>query len=147
LRHVVTTLLFLSLLAPLASIADEPGSVIMAKAGESPLFIWDATPVVAIEVKQKQDTQTSLAHLEAAAARILIAKMQGMKSLQQASVRVVYQKIGAVNPQYGQATMAGIENLVTVHATRAAAEHAATTVTSLPADFTATVDGKLPPQQ
>jgi hypothetical protein len=145
-RSIVTAFLIAAFVLPPAAHADVPGNVIMAKAGDDPLFIWDATPAVQTELAKKQDTKASLGDLELAAAQILSDKLRSMKSLQQASVQIVYQKIGAVSPEYGTATFAGIEKLATIHATRAAIEAATSGATSLPPGFTVTIIGTLPPQ-
>jgi hypothetical protein len=124
------------------------GSVIMAKAGADPVFIWDASISVASELVKKQTTEQSLTNIELLAAQVAAAKLQAMKTLDKISIQVIYTKSGAVSPKYGGPIFAGVEHLVTVSTTRAAAESASlANATALPAGFTANVTGTLPPQR
>jgi hypothetical protein len=121
----------------------------MAKAGADPIFIWDASLNVAAELGKKQTTEQSLLNVELLAAQVAVAKLQAMKSLDKVSIEVIYARSGAVSPEYGGPTFRGVEHLVTVSTTRAAAEASAATLssaTALPAGFSANVTGKLPAQ-
>lgn len=134
-------------LVPAYALADPPGSVILARAGSTPLVIWDASPAVAGIVQAKTADDRALHDLEVQAADVAVTKFKALPSAKNISVRVVYQRTGAVSATYGSATFTGVENLLTVSANRADALGAAKALGSgpLPVAFSVTVTGKLPP--
>lgn len=130
--------------------AGVDGTVIMAKAGDRPLFLWDCTPVVTKMVETKQPRDAALRELESDAMTIASerAATTGARSL---TVRVVYQKTGAVSPTYGTATFEGVEHVfdLTVD-TSDAKSHGASFASSLangtaPKSVTVSIAGALPP--
>lgn len=96
--------------APAADAPPVPGHVVLAKPGPEAVIIWDATPVVVTIVNDKMRDDEANALLEHDALRN-VAKFAKAISADAKSVtlRVTYQKIGAVNPAYGAQTFAGVE--------------------------------------
>jgi hypothetical protein len=113
------------------------------------LFIWNATPYVAQLVKDQPGNQR-LGELEATALRALIAKARASKS-RLLTLRVLYDRTGAVNPIYNSPVYAGTERVLTMSALRSALQHGARlwlaqmTRAVIPKGLTITVTGKLPP--
>lgn len=133
--------------------ADTPkGSVLVARTEPDAILIWDATPAVVDLVSAKRGQDAALRTLESDAVAILAERAPQLKA-SKVSIRIVYQKIGAVNPAYGNATLASVERLATVSAKRDdIVKHAkdyetALTAGNVPSDVTVNVTGKLPPMQ
>ncbi len=98
--------------------ADEskpPGNVIVARPAGNALLIWDASADVAAIVANKTSDADAKTLLERDAARVLAASLSktdiGASSI---TLRVIYQKTGAVSPVYGSATFAGVERYATL---------------------------------
>jgi hypothetical protein len=101
-----------------ASWAEEssiPGHVVLARAEDDALAIWDSTPVVSAIVSGKLSDADAKARLERDALRVL-AEVQPKvaSSAKTITVRVIYQKIGDVSPVYGTPTFAGVERYATL---------------------------------
>jgi hypothetical protein len=100
-------------LVTLPAAADEasiPGHLVLAKPGGDAIVIWDATPVIITIVNEKMTDEQANALLEHDAIRNL-ARLAGALApdARTVTVRVTYNKIGAVNPAYGAQTFAGVE--------------------------------------
>ncbi len=117
-------LLALTLSLPLAASADAPkfpGSAVVVATGNSSanggkaLIIWDATDEVADIVAKKQDADTANGRLFHDSLHALAANVGALdKSASSVTVRIIYQKTGAVSPVYGTATLQGVERYATV---------------------------------
>jgi hypothetical protein len=92
-----------------AASADVNGMVFQSKGGESPLLVWDATPAVVDIVNAKQPRDAALHSLEVSAFGLLADRLPTLKGAKHLTVRVIYQKTGAVSPQYGGPTSQGLE--------------------------------------
>jgi hypothetical protein len=131
--------------------ADVKGDVFQSKGGEAPFFVWDATPAVVDIVTAKQPRDAALRGLEASALDVLVEREPSLKDAKRLTVRVIYQKIGAVNPAYGTATLAGVERLFELSADASAikSEHSslseALAAGKVPSDVRVVVTGELPP--
>ena len=139
-----------SLALAVAARADS-GMVVVAKGGANPLLLWDATPVVTTTVANKQPRDAALRDLESQAMQILGERSGALRRAKTLTIRVIYQKTGAVSPVYGTATFEGIERVFELRAPAADARlHAKTFADSLahgsvPRGVALTVTGKLPP--
>lgn len=99
-----------ALLLPAPAAADVPGHVVLAKPGGDAIIIWDATPVVLTIVTGKMSDDAANALLERDALRDVAKLAKSLDAdVTTVSLRVTYQKIGAVNPAYGSQTFAGVE--------------------------------------
>jgi hypothetical protein len=153
-RAFATLLLGAFLVAPALADTVRPlaGNVIMARGGSTPLYVWNATPYVAQLVTDKLLGDPGLHALEATAVTALADKAKSATA-DTLSMRVVYEKTGAVSPIYGTPTMAGVETVVTLTAERksliASGAAWATQVGggTTPAGLTLAVSGALPPAQ
>jgi hypothetical protein len=102
-------------LAARADVAKPPGNVIVARTSGDALLIWDASTDIAGIVTSKTSDADANALLERDAARVLAASLSKVdKSATSITVRVIYQKTGAVSPVYGTATFAGVERYATL---------------------------------
>jgi hypothetical protein len=152
LRTIVFTIAFL--IGPmLASAAVRPveGTLVMARGGAQPLYLWNATNYVAHLVTDKLLGTDGMRALEASALQALVEKISG-NTAKVVSLRVVYAKTGAVSPAYGTPTFAGMENVLTVTADRQSLlKHVASWQANIasgrtPAGVRIEVSGALPPQ-
>jgi hypothetical protein len=131
------------------SVRPLAGTVIMARAGAAPLYVWNATPYVAQLGTDKLLGDPGLHALEATAVTALAEKAKSQTS-STIAVRVVYEKTGAVSPLYRTATFEGLEDVFTITADRKAlVGSAAAWATSLqggktPQGLTIAVTGALP---
>jgi hypothetical protein len=129
----------------------DPGMVVVAKGGTTPLLLWDATPAVTATVANKQPRDAALRELESQAMRILGEHANALKGAKALTIRVIYQKTGAVSPVYGTATFEGIERLFELTARAADARMHARELAdqiargSVPRRISLNVTGKLPP--
>jgi hypothetical protein len=112
---VAALLLVSSLTAPaLAQSVRAPvGNVIMARAGTSPLFVWNATPYVVQLGSDKMLGVPGLRALEATALSVLADKSQSLTATN-VGIRVVYEKTGDVSPLYRTTTFEGLEEVFTI---------------------------------
>jgi hypothetical protein len=126
------------------------GSVIMARAGTNPLYVWNATPYIAQLGTDKQLGEPGLRNLEATAVTALAEKASTLSS-QTVSMRAVYEKTGAVSPLYRTSTFEGLEDVMTITVDRKALlASTAAWVTALEAGTTPhgvkiDITGALPP--
>jgi hypothetical protein len=134
----------------LPALGDQ-GTVVVAKGGARPLLLWDATPVVTATVANKQPRDQALRDLESQAMRILSEHANALKHAKTLTIRVIYQKTGAVSPVYGTATFEGIERVFELTAPAADARLRAKQLAdaigrgTVPAGIRLDVTGKLPP--
>ena len=118
----VAAVFFFALMATATSQAEDvPGHAVLAQPSGDALIIWNASPVVAGIVRSKLTDAQADDMLERDATRVL-AKMlpnidRGTKTV---TVRIIYDKSGAVSPMYGAATFQGFERyaLLTAPAAR-----------------------------
>jgi len=102
-----------ALLAPLAAQADQPvvtGHYVLARATEDALILFDASPEVASIVAGKTDDAAANDELERESLKVLAAMLPKLDTTTKSvTVRVTYNKTGAVSPVYGAPTFAGVE--------------------------------------
>jgi len=125
----------------------------LAQASGDALIIWNASPVVAAIVKSKlSDAQADdmLAH---DAARVLVKMLPNVdRGSRTVTVRLIYDKSGAVSPVYSGAVFEGFERyaLLTAPATYAASDkdrwQELKPSQALPRWFSYKVIGRLPPR-
>lgn len=134
-----------------AAAASVAGTVVTAKSGEHALIIWDATPAVAGFVANKQTHDAAMESLESQAMQLAGQRAPSLPGSKTITVRVVYQKIGAVNPAYGTPTFAGVEHVfdLTLDASVAKTQSAdlakALAAGTTPKGVTLQMSGALPP--
>ncbi|HET9393759.1 MAG TPA: hypothetical protein VFO29_09625 [Candidatus Rubrimentiphilum sp.] len=128
------------------------GNVIEARSNAATtLFLWDATPYVTSLVHDRNVGNAGLHALEAAAVRSLASHARSSRA-KAVTLRVLYQKTGAVSPVYGNPTFAGVEVVLSIHADRktlqknAVAWETALAQGTVPKGLLLQVLGKLPPQ-
>lgn len=142
-------IIFCTLVA-LPALADL-GTVVVAKTGPTPLLLWDATPLVTQVVQNKQPREAALRDLESQAMQILGQHARGLKHAKSLTIRVLYQKTGAVSPVYGTATFEGVERVFELTASsadaRAHAKQLAEGIArgTVPRGVRLNVTGTLPP--
>lgn len=128
------------------------GNVVLARSGANATYLWNATPYVTQLVADKVSGDDALRNLEASALEALASKAASSKA-KKVTIRVVYERTGAVSPVYGSPTFAGIENVLTMTVTPKDlnAHHAAWAQDLLsgknPSQLKIVVSGKLPPAQ
>jgi len=103
---------------PLPGQESSTGTVIVARGGADAVLIWDATPVVAALTSSKTPHQECMRRLESEAMNVLAGHAVSLPVARTISVRVVYKKLGSVSPEYGDATLAGLEALFILSARR-----------------------------
>ncbi len=98
--------------------ADEskpPGNVIVARPAGNALLIWDASADVTAIVANKTSDADARTLLERDAANALATSLSKVANdASSVTLRVIYQKTGAVSPVYGSATFAGVERYATL---------------------------------
>ncbi len=114
-RSVAAAAVAFAPLSARADVAKPPGNVIVARTAGDALLIWDASVDIAGIVTNKTPDADANALLERDAARVLAASLSKVdKAATSITVRVIYQKTGAVSPVYGTATFAGVERYATL---------------------------------
>ena len=102
----------------LPALADEtgvPGHVVVARASDDALVIWDASAEIAAIVSNKVSDDAANNRIERDALRVLAQSLPKLeKSTKSVTVRVIYNKTGAVSPVYGAPTFAGVERYATL---------------------------------
>jgi len=127
------------------------GTVVVAKTGPAPLLLWDATTLITQVVQNKQPREAALRDLESQAMQILGQHARGLKHVKFLTIRVLYQKTGAVSPIYGTATFEGVERVFELTAfskdARAHAKELADAIArgTIPRGVRLSVTGALPP--
>jgi hypothetical protein len=111
----------IALLAPIAASADEaavPGHFVLARASEDALVLFDASPEVAAIVSNKTPDADANDALERDALKVLALMLPKLeKSTKSVTVRLTYNKSGAVSPVYGAPTFAGVERYALLEVT------------------------------
>ncbi len=103
-------------LAP-AQDSTVPGHVVIAKASDDALVIWDSSPEIAAIVSDKVNDADANARLAHDCLRVLAQSLPKLdKSTKTVTIRVIYNKTGAVSPVYGSPTFAGVERYATLTA-------------------------------
>jgi hypothetical protein len=153
-NRIALVVALVSLLAvPALAATTRPldGTVIMARAGASPLYVWNATPYVAKLNSDAVYGPAALHALEATAVLTLASKAAALTS-PSVGMRVVYEKTGAVSELYRTATFEGLEEVLTVTVDRKALAHSSSLWTSAlegghtPPGVTIHLTGALPPR-
>jgi hypothetical protein len=128
-----------------------PGAAVLARGGADALVIWDASGEIAGLIGNKSSAETIMRRVESDAALVLGDRSKSLSSgAKMITVRVVYQRTGAISPAYQTATFQGIENLVSVKAPVSSAlvrsDKWADELRNgkIPDEVTVTVSGKLP---
>ena len=114
-RGVAAALVAVSLAAGVAAAAVPAGNVILARPSGNALLIWDASSDVTQIVANKVSDADANVSLERDAIRVLAASLNKVdKGAASITVRVIYNKTGAVSPVYGSVTFAGVERYATL---------------------------------
>ena len=114
LRLCAATVLLLFPAVAFADATRPAGNVIVARTSGDALVILDASTDIAKFVADNAPDSAVNDGLTRDAARVLAATLQKVdKSATSITVRVIYQKTGAVSPVYGTATFAGVERYAT----------------------------------
>jgi hypothetical protein len=116
-RSLFTSLLTAALsVAPLASAAAPAleGKVILTRVSADALVVWDATDRVVTLETAKTPMADIAQTLEAESATAAVSMLDSLGSAKTVTVRVVYQKTGAVSPEYGNASLQGVERLFAI---------------------------------
>lgn len=108
----------LTLAAP--AIAQQvTGSVIVARAGANALVLWDATQAVVDAGNAQTPGDKALIALEQTALRALRDKSAVLPHSSKLTIRVLYDRTGAVSAVYHIATMEGTEHVFDLSVPRA----------------------------
>jgi hypothetical protein len=96
--------------AALAQDQDEDDlPVLVAKPGGHALLIWDATTQVTDIVKNKMNDAAADDVLERGALAAIASNRDALsRSASDVTVNIIFKKIGAINPEYGTPTYAGV---------------------------------------
>lgn len=95
------------------------GAFVLARTGVSASYLWNATPFVAKLVADKVLGDAGMRAIEATAIDTL-AERAVRSSAKTLVLKVVYERTGSVSAVYGTPTFAGLENVLTLSADRAA---------------------------
>lgn len=96
------------------SVAAAPGSLVLARGGQTPLYIWDASNVIARAVGGSDDSDHVMRTIASHALDAVAEKLPARGDAKEITVSVIYAKTAAVNPAYGTATMESVERLMTI---------------------------------
>ncbi len=152
-RMILTAALMVSTVAATADSPPASGHLIVARTAGDALLIWDASVAVASIVNDKASDADADARLQHDALHLLSQSLNKLDaSAKSVTLRIVYNKIGAVSPVYGAATLADVERYATLTAAvrdlrdnrdkwRDAGPNKA-----LPSWITYKVNGRLPPR-
>jgi hypothetical protein len=102
---------------PVAASAQDavPGHVSVARVTDDALIIWDASPEVAGFVTNKTPDAQANAQLRHDALRVAAANFSKLeKTAKSVTIRVIYNKTGAVSPVYHAETFAGVVRYATL---------------------------------
>ena len=110
---LVSAVLLLQPVAGFAAPAVE-GKVILTRVSPDALVVWDATDRVVTLETAKTPTADIAKTLEAESATAAASMVASFGNAKTVTVRVIYQKIGAVNPAYGNASLQGVERLFAI---------------------------------
>jgi hypothetical protein len=89
--------------------------VLVARPSGHAWLIWDATDAVVGIVKNKTAAAAANDQLERGAIKALSDNLKDVsRSAKDISVNVVFKKIGAINPEYGTPTYAGVYQYATL---------------------------------
>jgi hypothetical protein len=92
-----------------------PGHVVVARVSDDALIIWDSSPEIAAIVTNKIADEAANNQLERDALKVLAQSLSKLeKTAKTVTVRVIYNKTGAVSPIYGAPTFAGVERYATL---------------------------------
>jgi hypothetical protein len=99
-------------LLPVPSPADmAPAHAVVARSDGDALLLWDASSEVSVIVSTKLSDADANAKLKHDAIRVLAASIPDVsRDAKSVTIRVLFNKTGAVSPVYGAATFAGVEH-------------------------------------
>ena len=154
LSRIVPILAILAALAgPSLAVADSgpPGKVIVARTDGNATLIYNASPEVAAIVTSKASDADANDRLKRDALQALASKLPLLQKAKSVTVRVIYDKVGAVSPTYGSLTFSGVEryanltmNIADAKSNRDRWKDAASSQQPLPAWIDFAVVGELP---
>jgi len=130
------------------------GTLILAKENGNALLIWDCTRELASLVARKTKPEDEIKTLKTDAVRALLQNSKRLaKTATTLTVRVVYNRVGEIDPRYGTPTFQGVERLMMLEAPvplipKAAASWIHAIETASPTKgLTVQVTGKVPGQK
>jgi hypothetical protein len=94
------------------------GAVIVARAGTNALILWDATPDVVAAGNSTNAQDKTLVHFELLALEALRQKAAALPNSKLLTIRMLYDRTGAVSAVYHIATMEGTEHVFDLTAPR-----------------------------
>ena len=104
----------LALALPTSARADDATHVVVADTSATAVLIWNATPVVAQIVTDRANDPVANERLERGALRAIATSLKVLVRAKTVTVRILYDKTGAVSPVYGDPTFAGVERYATI---------------------------------
>ena len=110
--RIVSILAILTALASASLVfADSgpPGKLIVARTDGDAMLIYNASPEVASIVTAKASDADANDRLKRDALQALASKLALLQKAKSVTVRVIYDKVGAVSPTYGSLTFSGVE--------------------------------------
>ena len=117
------------------------------------LLLFDCTRELTDLVARKADSGSMIKEIEGNAVRAMAQKRSFVqKTASTMTIRVIYNRIGAINPAYGTPTLEGVERLMTLSAsTRDVAKQASHWIDDIsngqkPKGLQVTIEGKVPGQ-
>jgi hypothetical protein len=154
LPRIVSILAILTALARASLVSADsgpPGKVIVARTDGDAMLIYNASPEVASIVTSKESDADANDRLKRDALQALASKLSLLQKAKNVTVRVIYDKVGAVSPTYGSLTFSGVERYANLTMSIADArtnrdrwKDAASSQQSLPAWINFAVVGELP---
>ncbi len=149
-----TSLIFPSSPARAANVLQAvPGTVIVGRIRGNALLLFDCTRELTDLVARKADSGSMIREIEGNAVRAMAQKRSiFQKTASTMTIRVIYNRIGAINPAYGTPTLEGVERLMTLSApTRDVAKQASRWIDDISSGkqrkgLKVTIEGKVPGQ-
>lgn len=102
---------------PIAALAQSAvqGHIVVGRPSHGAIVVWDATPDVIEIVHGKLSDQAANDKLERDGLRVLASRLYVLDTNNPSiTLRITYQKIAAVNSEYGNSTFAGVEEYATI---------------------------------
>jgi hypothetical protein len=128
-----------------------PGKVIVARTDGDATLIYNASPEVASIVTSKTSDADANDRLKRDALQALASRLPLLQKAKSVTVRVIYDKVGAVSPTYGSLTFSGVEryanltmSIADARSNRDRWKDAASSQQPLPAWINFAVVGELP---
>jgi hypothetical protein len=148
---ILAILTALASASPASADSGPPGKVIVARTDGDATLIYNASPEVASIVTSKASDADANDRLKRDALQALASKLSLLQKAKSVTVRVIYDKVGAVSPTYGSLTFSGVERYANLTMSIADAKtnrdrwkDAASSQQPLPAWINFAVVGELP---